>query len=78
MQPAGFVGHQLLPAVAHRGPSAARLLGGVDQPLAVRRPGAGGVEDLPGLHPADLPVAQQVPHKLLTLRVGAGGRVGGY
>lgn len=67
MQPAGLVLHQLLPTVAHRRPPAARLLGGVDQPLAVGGPGAGRVEDLAGLHPADLAITQQVSHKLLAL-----------
>ena len=67
VQPAGLVLDQLLAAVAHRGPAAARLLGRVDQTLAVRGPGAGRVEDLPRLHPADLTVRQKVAHKLLPL-----------
>lgn len=30
-------------------------------------PGTGRIEDLPRLHPADLPIIQQVAYKLLTL-----------
>lgn len=67
VQPSGFVLGQLLPPVAHRGPATAGLLGRVHQTLTVRRPSAGGVEDLTRLHPSDLPVVQQVPNKVLTL-----------
>lgn len=67
VQPGGFVLDQLLSPVAHRRPAAARLLGRVDQALAVRRPGAGRVEDLARLHPADFAIVQQVSYEILPL-----------
>lgn len=67
-QPGGLVLVQLLALVAHGGPAAARLLGGVHQALAVGGPGAGRVEDLARLLPRDGAVRTQVPHKLLALR----------